>query len=270
MHVSEVTTIAGENPRQNDRVTARDALYAVVPEAIDAVVFDIGGVFAVRHPAPVGRGMARAGFELPSDQTKFLEAHHHAVRHLADVSMDGLKEYDPKFWMHFETAYLRHLGVSEDQLPAAAIAMRTEVFEREPKPIWNLLLSDNIAAFHRIAAARPVAIVSNNDGTAEQQMIDFGVCQLADGGPLPQVAAIVDSTVVGLSKPDPAIFLPALAALGTSAARTLYVGDTVHADVNGARAAGMPVVQLDPYDLHAGFDHWRLRDLTGLAEHLNV
>jgi FMN phosphatase YigB (HAD superfamily) len=266
--VSEVTQFGCAFHRQNDVVTSAADTYVVVPESIDAVVFDIGGVFAVRHPAPVTRGMTRAGFALPTDQTRFLEAHHHAVRHLADISMDGLKEYDPQFWIHFETAYLRHLGVSEGDLPAAAIAMRTEVFEREPKPIWNLLLSDNISAFHRIAGLRPVAIVSNNDGTAEQQMIDFGVCQLSNLGPLPQVVAIVDSTTVGLSKPDPAIFLPALAALGTAADRTLYVGDTVHADVNGARAAGMQVVQLDPYDLHEGFTHWRLRDLTALAEHL--
>ena len=70
------------------------------------------------------------------------------------------------------------------------------------------------------------------------------------------------------AKPDPAIFGPALAALGTDPARTLYVGDTVHADVHGATAAGMAVVQLDPYDHHAHFEHWRLPDLVALAEHL--
>ena len=47
---------------------------------------------------------------------------------------------------------------------------------------------------------------------------------------------------------------------------TLYVGDTVHADVRGARAAGMAMVQLDPYDDHAGFDHHRVRDLGELAD----
>ena len=46
----------------------------------------------------------------------------------------------------------------------------------------------------------------------------------------------------------------------------LYVGDTVHADVRGAQAAGMPVVQLDPYDLHADFDHLRLPTVAALAD----
>ena len=76
----------------------------------------------------------------------------------------------------------------------------------------------------------------------------------------------VDSAVFGIAKPDPAIFGPALDALGTDPARTLYVGDTVHADVGGATAAGMAVVQLDPYDLHGDFDHAPAADVAALAD----
>jgi putative hydrolase of the HAD superfamily len=240
---------------------------ALHPSDVDAVVFDIGGVFAIRHPAPTRRGMARAGFQLPDDDQRFHEAHHHAVRTLAEVPIDGLQEHDPLFWTHFEGTYLGHLGVEEHRFPDAIRAMRDEVFGKEPKPIWNYLLHSNIAGYHRIAAKFPIAIVSNNDGSAAQQMIDFGICQVGPG-PLPMAAAIVDSGVIGISKPNPAIFTPALDALGTAPARTLYVGDTVHADVNGARAAGMPVVQLDPYDLHGEFDHWRLPGVSELADHL--
>ena len=71
-------------------------------------------------------------------------------------------------------------------------------------------------------------------------------------------------------EPDPAIFDPALEALGTARDRTLYVGDTVHADVLGAGRAGLPVVQLDPLDLHIDHDHWRLPDLDALARHLGA
>ena len=237
------------------------------PSDIDAVVFDIGGVFAIRHHDPVRDGLRRAGIELPMDPDVFHEAHHHAVRALAERIGDSpVVEGDVTFWTHYERAYFTHLGVVEADLDDAIAAMGTEVYAKEEQPIWRGLLEGNIAAFHRIAAAGiPVAIVSNNDGTAEQQMVTFGICQVGDG-PLATVAIVVDSTVLGISKPDPAIFTPALVALGTHASRTLYVGDTVHADVHGAQAAGMPVVQLDPYDLHTAFGHARLPDVGALAD----
>jgi len=236
------------------------------PSAIDAVVFDIGGVFTIRHLDPVRNGMSRAGFDLPADPELFHEAHHQAVRALSN-RLDGrpVREGDRDFWRHFERGYLAHLGVPADRLDDAVEAMWTEM-PRESHPVWRQLLDDNIEGFRRIAAAGiPVAIVSNNDGTAEQQLIDFGICQVGEG-PLPTVVIVVDSGVVGIAKPDPAIFAPALAALGSDPARTLYVGDTVHADVVGARAAGMPVVQLDPYDLHADYDHARLPGVAEIAD----
>ena len=257
-----VPTTPGHNGEVNNP-------FEIDPQNIDAVVFDIGGVFAIRNPAPIRRGMARAGFLVSEDDAVFHAAHHYAVRRLAEVSMDGLHEQSPEFWAHFETEYLTRIGLRPDDIVDGMKAMRDEVFLKEPKPIWNYLLSDNITGFHRIAAIRPIAIVSNNDGTAAQQMELFGICQVGEG-PLPQAAAIIDSGVVGIAKPDPRIFEPALNALNTVPERTLYVGDTVHADVNGSRAAGMPVCHLDPYDLHADFGHWRLPGLMALADHFEV
>ena len=236
---------------------------------IDAVVFDIGGVFTIRHPTSLRNAMARAGFALPDDDGIFHAAHYSGVRGLTEALQHqaGI-EADRHFWQHFERGYFRHLGVAEHDLERAITAVGQRVYAEEPKPLWSGLLHENIAAFHRICdAGVAVAIVSNNDGTAEQQMIDFGVCQVGDG-PLRRVSIVVDSGTIGIAKPDPAIFLPALEALGTLAARTLYVGDTVHADVHGAYAAGMPVVQLDPYGLHADFDHARAHGVAAIADHL--
>ena len=236
---------------------------------IDAVVFDIGGVFVIRHWEPVCRGMGRGGHTIDPDPVRFHEAHHHAVRALSS-RIDGgpIDEYASDFWSHYERAYLSHLGIGPGELDSAVATMHHEVIGKEPKPLWRQLLVDNIAAFNRIVdAGIPVAIVSNNDGTAERQMIDFGICQVGPGS-LRSVAAIVDSGALGVAKPDPAIFTPALNALGVAAHRALYVGDTVHADVIGATAAGMPVVQLDPYDLHGDFDHVRFPDVAAIADFL--
>jgi putative hydrolase of the HAD superfamily len=57
---------------------------------------------------------------------------------------------------------------------------------------------------------------------------------------------VIDSALVGVEKPDPAIFRAALEALGVPAAQALYVGDLYEIDVVGATAAGVPAVLLVP------------------------
>jgi HAD superfamily hydrolase (TIGR01509 family) len=54
----------------------------------------------------------------------------------------------------------------------------------------------------------------------------------------------VFSDEVGVRKPDPAIFAQALAALGADREHAVHVGDDAILDVQGARAAGMRVVQV--------------------------
>ncbi len=50
--------------------------------------------------------------------------------------------------------------------------------------------------------------------------------------------SIVDSTIVGVAKPDPAIFSFALEVLGVKAERVAYVGDSYANDVVGATGRG--------------------------------
>ncbi|MBU6397553.1 MAG: TIGR01459 family HAD-type hydrolase [Rhodospirillales bacterium] len=58
-------------------------------------------------------------------------------------------------------------------------------------------------------------------------------------GYLAQIYAADGGTVIQRGKPDPAIYMPTLAMLGTSAARTLAVGDSLRTDIIGAKAAGI-------------------------------
>jgi ribonucleotide monophosphatase NagD (HAD superfamily) len=45
--------------------------------------------------------------------------------------------------------------------------------------------------------------------------------------------------VIQRGKPDPAIYAPTLALLGTERQRTLAVGDSLRTDIAGAKAAGI-------------------------------
>lgn len=63
---------------------------------------------------------------------------------------------------------------------------------------------------------------------------------LDDAGITPLLTTVVDSTVVGVAKPDPRIFTLALEGIGdVDPAQALYVGDSLDKDVAGAHAAGL-------------------------------
>lgn len=241
----------------------------VSPDRIDAVVFDMGGVLVVPHPGVLAEIVGAAGVRLELDDASTRRGHYAGVAAMtAALDTHGVSESDPAVWEIYDSAYFAAVGLADDDLGAAVAARRDARAEGNSADVWKHVLEENRDAFHAIAGVRPVAVVTNNNGTAIEQCRDLGLCQVGPGA-LPSVAAIVDSGVLGIAKPDPRIFAPALDALGTDAARTLYVGDTVHADVHGAVAAGMPVVQLDPFDHHADHDHWRLPDLVALAAHLS-
>src|SRR4030095_2085016 len=57
---------------------------------------------------------------------------------------------------------------------------------------------------------------------------------------------IIDSTVVGIAKPDPRVFTLGLAAAGVESGEAVYIGDSYFVDVRGARAVGMGAVLFDP------------------------
>ena len=57
--------------------------------------------------------------------------------------------------------------------------------------------------------------------------------------------AVVVSGAVNKRKPSPEIFQKALQKLGVSAKETVFVGDTVDADVMGAKAAGMKAIFIE-------------------------
>jgi FMN phosphatase YigB (HAD superfamily) len=111
----------------------------------------------------------------------------------------------------------------------------------------------------------PMGVVSNASGQIEEVLRRGAICQVGEGDGVP-VRTVIDSHVVGVAKPDPRIFDPALVHFGEiSRHRIAYVGDSVTMDIGGARAAGLFPVLLDPYDDHAGADFERITSLAELT-----
>jgi putative hydrolase of the HAD superfamily len=79
-----------------------------------------------------------------------------------------------------------------------------------------------------------LAVVSNWDVSLHDVLERTGLRPLLD--------AVVISAELGAAKPDPAIFRAALDRVGAVAGDALHVGDSLEADVEGARAAGVEAV----------------------------
>ena len=127
--------------------------------------------------------------------------------------------------------------------------------------LWRSVMPGVVEALARMQrAGLRLVVVSNSDGTVEQSLVAAGMRGY--------LAHVVDSAIAGVEKPDPRIFQHALAASGASEARTVHVGDLYHADVLGARAAGLHPLLLDPYGDWPGVDCAVARDLTEVADAL--
>ena len=83
----------------------------------------------------------------------------------------------------------------------------------------------------RLSQRYRLGIVSNFYGNLE------GILEAE--GLRPLFGAVADSGVVGVIKPEPAIFLHALQALGSTPAESVMVGDSVKRDMAGAAGLGM-------------------------------
>jgi HAD superfamily hydrolase (TIGR01549 family) len=92
-------------------------------------------------------------------------------------------------------------------------------------------LRRNHALLERLRPRYRLGIVSNFYGNLET------VCHNVSIRPL--FGVVVDSERVGISKPDPRIFMTALDGLGVMPADAVFVGDSAARDMAGARALGM-------------------------------
>lgn len=102
-----------------------------------------------------------------------------------------------------------------------------------------------------------VAVISN---TEDGRLID----SLAAAGISESFDLLIDSHLVGIRKPDAAIFRLALERLGVEPHEAAYVGDSYAHDALAARSAGLRGILLDPHDLHPESVCPRIRSLGEL------
>lgn len=215
----------------------------MTPGAFDAILFDAGGVLVLPDPTVLGPLLAPLGGAPDIDVHR--RAHYAAMAAKSAVAAGELE------WQVYNDEYVRRVGVAP-----ADVAHAAELLDRTRTPLlWRWPIPETRDALFELAAqGTPMGVVSNAAGQVEAELARYGVCQVGDGQGVP-MRVVIDSTVVGVAKPDPAIFDHALAHFpGVARDRVLYVGDSITMDVGGATAAGLHAVLIDPYDDHPGLE----------------
>jgi putative hydrolase of the HAD superfamily len=215
-----------------------------------SITLDANGVLLVPDPSFLRRVLAMFDCE-PDDQTCIRA--HFEVMCLLDAAAEP--DYDA-----LHRSFAGSLGVPPQHLDSAG-PMVAEVYRGTP---W-VPAPGAVDALRRLATrGYRMAVVSNTVHGGMEALLDrTGLCSVSGSGV--RVAAVLDSEVVGLRKPDRRIFEMAIAALRTTPDDCLHVGDSVVDDVRGARAAGLTPVHVDPLGLCSDRDHVHTPSLAVLA-----
>jgi putative hydrolase of the HAD superfamily len=107
-----------------------------------------------------------------------------------------------------------------------------------------------------------IGVVSNSRGDVAGLLSRLGLGELLD--------TVIDSGILGVEKPDPAIFRAGLAGLGVEASRCAYVGDLPSVDVRGARRADLEPILIDPAGVFADVACIKIQQLMDLCTLLNT
>jgi HAD superfamily hydrolase (TIGR01509 family) len=125
---------------------------------------------------------------------------------------------------------LAHLGLTNDRLEEHLITGFSVPVRKAANANVQLLAELRERGFE-------LGVVSNGCGNVENLCADFGYA--------PFLSVIVDSRRIGVSKPDPAIFVHAAEKIGRSPVEIMMVGDSFDRDIRPAKQIGMKTAWLE-------------------------
>ena len=212
----------------------------------DVVLFDAGGTLVLIDPDRFNAFTAK--WDQPAVQPdRLFDAHFRAMSEYSD-RLDAGGPLEFRWWAD---RFFELVELSLTERMANAFGGGRNMWS-SPIPGARETVRDLVGRGYR------VAVVSNSDGTVAEALDSAGFGGLFE--------AVIDSTEVGISKPDPAIFRIALEELGVAASATWYVGDSHYHDIGGARAAGLAAaVLVDPLALGPP-DQLSVRSITELPD----
>ena len=152
--------------------------------------------------------------------------------HLDAAVHDQLETSDWEGGEHFRAVLARH-GLDDDETIEQA---RARFIEDRYRGLC--LFDETLDVLAAISQVLPVGMITN--GPSDIQWPKIRLLEIEEHFPV-----IVVSGDVGVWKPDPRIFEIALERSGFAAEDAIYVGDSIEADMPGARAAGIRSVWMN-------------------------
>ncbi len=233
----------------------------LVPGKYTTVFLDAGNTLLHMDFKRVAEELGKVGLFCDPETLMRAEA---ASRPAISAHLTGAEKRETQ--KMFET----YIGFILKKLPAATILHEEKIDHIAEKLaalihtsgradlLWNEIMPGTVEALRNFKKkGLRLAVVSNADGTVGKSLRELGLMGF--------FSAVIDSHIVGFEKPDPRIFQQVLCALGASPGSTLHVGDLYHADIVGARSAGLDAVLLDPYNDWKDVDCPRFPDLLTLS-----
>ena len=191
-------------------------------------------------------------FRIPREREPFIAAYR---RHNHEVWREFERGETDQATLRVER--FRRLA-TELELPDLPLE-RVGAFYLEALSGQSQLLPGALELVRGLAKKFPLALVTN--GIASVQNKRFAASPI-----ISYFQSIVISEEVGVAKPDPRIFAPALAKIGVSPGEVLYVGDSVSSDMAAARNAGMDFCWLNPAGLPAPPEYAPAHTIAAIEE----
>jgi putative hydrolase of the HAD superfamily len=200
------------------------------PPMTRAVFFDVD--FTLIYPGPSlqgeGYGYFCARHGVTVDTARFRTAVGMAAPVLDEVKAHN---YDAQLFIDYTRAIIECMG---GHGPGADLAAR-DIYEEWAACHHFFLYDDVEPALRRLAeGGLKIGLISNTQRPLDEFAAHFALDNV--------FSAAISSAELGFLKPHPAIFEAALAAVGEPADAAVMVGDSVKADIEGARQIGMRAV----------------------------
>ncbi len=222
-----------------------------------AVFFDAGGTLVHVDYDRVRKALLETVGRAPTGEALAAAEYEGRAAVEAEMAADPALRDGSRWQVHF-TGALASLGFGPEELKRAGPAIRAEHARGN---LWTRVAEGTAAGLHALrGAGLAVGVISNSDGTVAELLRSAGLGSELD--------FVVDSGVVGVEKPDPAIFRLALERAGVAAAEAMHVGDVYAVDVVGARRAGLEAVLLDPLGRYGDRGCRTVRDVPTLCGEL--